>query len=161
PGRRRRRSGSHRRTGVWLSVFHAQFRFAPLAARHHATAPLRPPARKRKGRADSCLFRRLFADVRRQGAEAGPLYGRLYGPLEGRAVAAALAAEQLPLTGAELLEALHVLVVHERRPRTAFLGAEPAAVFAPSPELLADHRCPRPQCLSVSMRARYGETIKV
>src|SRR5262249_56887599 len=79
----------------------------------------------------------------------------LDGALEGGAVAAALAAEELPLAGTHLLEALHVLVIDEGRPRAAFLRAEPAAVFAPPPGLFADHRFSRPRSQFVGQcRAR-------
>src|SRR5262249_8730703 len=71
-----------------------------------------------------------FPDVGHQAHEARPLDGVLDGALEGGAIAAALAAEDLALAGAELLERLHVLVVHERRPRAARRRAEPAAVLA-------------------------------
>src|SRR5262249_54008263 len=76
------------------------------------------------------------------GHEPGALDGVLDGALEGGAVAAALAAEELALAGAQLLERLHVLVIDERRPRAALLGAEPAAVFPSPPELLANHSYP-------------------
>src|SRR5262249_31946297 len=69
-----------------------------------------------------------FADVGHQRHEARPFDGVLDRALEGGAVAAALAAEHLALAGAELLERLHVLVVHERRPRAACRRAETAAV---------------------------------
>src|SRR5262249_11523269 len=83
----------------------------------------------------------LLAAGGQQGHEPGPLQRRGGGPLEGGAVAGALAAEQLALAGAELLEALHVLVVHERRPRAAVLRAEAAAVLAAPAQFLTNH-CP-------------------
>src|SRR5260370_30169284 len=60
--------------------------------------------------------------------------------LERGTIAGALAAEELALTGAKLLQRLHVLVVHERRPRTALFRAEPAAILPAPSELLANHR---------------------
>src|SRR5262245_46186758 len=80
-----------------------------------------------------------LADVGHQSHEAGALDGVLNGALEGGAVSAALAAEQLALAGAQLLERLHVLVVDERRPRAALFRAEPAAVFPSPTELLPNH----------------------
>src|SRR5205814_4885716 len=102
--------------------------------------PSRLPSRGRGARVVSSL-----ADVREEGHEAGPLDGVLDGPLEGGAVTAALAAKELALAGAELLEVLHVLVVDERRPRAALFGAEPAAVLPPLALIRARHRwwCPR------------------
>src|SRR3954454_18812453 len=85
-----------------------------------------------------------LADIGHERHEAGPLDGVLDGALEGGAVAAALAAEQLALAGAQLLQGLHVLVIDERRPRAALLGAEPAAVLPTPPELLPNHVIPRP-----------------
>src|SRR5436190_4866926 len=93
-----------------------------------------------------------LADVRQQGHEAGPLQGGGDGPLEGGAVAGPLAAEQLALAGAELLEALHVLVVHEGRPRAAFLRAEATAVLAAAAQFLAHHRVRR-------LPVRLGESM--
>ena len=81
----------------------------------------------------------LLADVGQQGHEAGPLDGVLDGALEGGAVAAALAAKHLALAGAHLLQALHVLVIDECRPRATFLRAEPATVLAAATQLLANH----------------------
>ena len=78
--------------------------------------------------------------LREQGHEARPFDGVLDSTLKGSAVAAAFAAEEFALAGAELLQGLHVFVIHERRPRTAFFGAEPAAIFPAPPELLANHR---------------------
>src|SRR3954469_20891426 len=85
-----------------------------------------------------------LADVRQQGHEPGPLQGGGDGPLEGGAVAGPLAAEELALAGAELLEALHVLEVDERRPRAALFRAEAAPVLATAAQFLADHRLNRP-----------------
>src|SRR5688572_22928943 len=82
-----------------------------------------------------------LADVGQKRHEPRPLHRVLHRPLERRAAAAALAAEQLALAGAHLLQRRHVLVVHERRARAALLRAETAAVLAAgSAELLADHR---------------------
>src|SRR5262249_37662915 len=81
----------------------------------------------------------LFADVRHEGHEASAFDGVLDGALEGGAIAAALAAEQFALAGAELLERLHVLVIHECRPRAALLRAEPAAILAATTKLLTNH----------------------
>src|SRR5262249_53415412 len=85
-----------------------------------------------------------LADVRHQRHEARSLHSVLDRALKRGAVAAALAAEHLALTGAELLERLHVLVVDEGRPRAAFLGAEAAAILAAAPEFLANHPLPSP-----------------
>src|SRR5262249_43099862 len=79
---------------------------------------------------------------------------------EGGAVAAALAAEQLALAGAKLLEALHVFIIYERRPGTPFLGAEPAAVFPSPSELLADHRYPHSHSF-VLVRSTPKQTINI
>ena len=54
-------------------------------------------------------------------------------------VARTFAAEQLALAGAHLLEAGHVLVIHERRPRATFLGAKAATILAAPTQLLANH----------------------
>src|SRR3954469_5640963 len=81
-----------------------------------------------------------LADVRQQGHEPGPLQGGGDGPLEGGAIAGPLAAEQLALAGAQLLEPLHVFVVDERRPRAALFRAEAAAVLAAPAQFLAHHR---------------------
>jgi len=81
----------------------------------------------------------LFPHVRHQGHEPGSLDGVLDGALEGGAVAAALAAKNLALVRAQLLERLHVLVIDERRPRTALTRAKPAAILPTSSELLTDH----------------------
>jgi hypothetical protein len=85
------------------------------------------------------LGRRLLADIWQQCHEPGALNGHLDSPLKGSAIAAAFAAEELALAGAHLLEALNVFVVDKGRPRAAFLGAEPAAIFPSPSELLADH----------------------
>src|SRR4051794_40281513 len=82
----------------------------------------------------------LLADVGQQRHEARPLDGVFDRPLKGRAVAAALAAEELALAGAKLLEALHVSVIDEHGARAAVLGAEPAAILPTPTELLANHR---------------------
>src|SRR5579871_4705031 len=84
--------------------------------------------------------RELLADVGHQRHEAGAFDGILDGALKGGAVAAAFAAEQFALAGAELFERLHVLVINERRPRASFFGAEPAAILSAPSELLANHR---------------------
>ena len=80
-----------------------------------------------------------FANVGQQAHEPRPLDGVLHGPLKGSAIAAALPAENLPLAGAQFLKPWHVLVIHVGRPRAAFFGAEPAAVFSPPPKFLSDH----------------------
>ena len=72
----------------------------------------------------------LLPDVRQQGHEPGPLDGPGDGPLVRRTQPAPLAAEELALARDELFHARHVLVIHERRPRAAFLGAEPAPALA-------------------------------
>jgi hypothetical protein len=72
-------------------------------------------------------------DIGHQSHEASPLDGVFHRSLEGGASAAPLFAIQLALARAELLEALHVFVIHVRRPRAAFLGAEPTAIFPSSP----------------------------
>src|SRR5262249_39932052 len=99
-----------------------------------------------------------LADVGQQRHEAGPLDRLLGGALESGAVAAAFAAEQLTLTCAELLKSLHVLVVHEHRPRTAFLGAKAAAVLPAPSEFLANHRSPR---RTSSGKSSYTEKVAV
>src|SRR5262245_31563671 len=93
--------------------------------------------RFRTGKAACCTG--SFADVRHEGHETGPLDRVLDGALEGGAVAAPLAAEELALAGAHLLETLHVLVIHERRPRAAFLRAEAASILAALAQFLANH----------------------
>src|SRR3954471_22083940 len=100
-----------------------------------------PSPGRRRGRCPAPARAGLLADVGQQGHEAGPLDGVLDGAPEGGAVAAALAAEQLALAVAQPLQGRHVLVVHERRPRTPFLGAELAALPPAPPELLANHCC--------------------
>src|SRR5262245_24417401 len=87
----------------------------------------------------SITLTELLADVGHQGHEAGPLDGQARRPLKRGAVARALAAEQLTLAGAHLLERLNVLVIHKGRPRAAFLRAEPAAALAAFPKLLPNH----------------------
>ena len=72
-------------------------------------------------------------DIRHQRHEAGPLDGVFHCSLEGGAGAAPLFAIQLALARAQLLETLHVLIIDVGRPRAAFLSAEPAAIFPPSP----------------------------
>src|SRR2546423_1497128 len=79
------------------------------------------------------------ADVRQQAHEPRPLDGVLDGPLIPGTVAAALAAEHLALRVAELLQRLHVLVVHESRPGTAFLRAKAAAILTATTQFLANH----------------------
>ena len=86
----------------------------------------------------------LLADVWHQGHESSAFDGVLHGALEGGAIAAALAAEELTLAGAELLERLYVLVVDEGWSRAAFLGAKPAAILPASTELLSNHCGSRP-----------------
>src|SRR5689334_9733571 len=90
----------------------------------------------------------LLADVRQQAHEPGPLDRRGQGPLVGGAGAGALAAEQLALAGAHLLQIGHVLVIDEGRPRAALFGAEPAAVLLVPSQLLADHAAGTPECPS-------------
>src|SRR5258708_34133861 len=82
----------------------------------------------------------LFPHIRHQSHEPRPLDGVLDSALEGGAVAAALAAENLALVRAQFLERLHVLVIDERRPRTALARAKPAAILPTSSKLLTDHR---------------------
>src|SRR5205085_11043162 len=80
--------------------------------------------------------------------EPGPLDGGAEGPLVGGAGAAPLAAEELALAAAHLLEVDDVLVVDEGRPRAAFLGAEPTAVLLVPAQLLADHAAGTHECPS-------------
>jgi hypothetical protein len=75
----------------------------------------------------------LLSDVGHQSHEAGSLDGVFDRALESRAGAAPFLAVQLALAGAELFETLHVLVIDIGRPRAAFFGAEPAAVFPSAP----------------------------
>src|SRR5271156_3405092 len=84
-------------------------------------------------------MRNLFAHVRHQRHEPCPLDGVFYRTLESCAVAAALPAKELALAGAHLLQALHVLIVDERRPRATFFGAKPTTIFASTTQLLANH----------------------
>ena len=72
-------------------------------------------------------------DIRHQRHETGPLDGVFDRSLEGSAGAAPLLAVQFALARAKLLETLHVFIVHVGRPRAAFLGAEPTAIFPSSP----------------------------
>ena len=95
--------------------------------------------RKKKASLPRRTHRRLFTDVRHESHEPGPLDGVLDGPLKGGAVAAAIAAEELALAGAHLLQPGNVLVVHEGGPRAAFLGAESAAIFSATSKLFANH----------------------
>ncbi len=81
----------------------------------------------------------MLADIGQQGHEAGSFDRVLDGALECGAVATALAAEHLALTGDHLLETLNVLVIDERRPRATFLRAESATVLAAATQLLPDH----------------------
>src|SRR5262245_54509538 len=83
--------------------------------------------------------RRLLADVGHEGHETRTLDRVFHGPLESGAVAAAFTTEELALARAHLLEALHILVVDEGRPRTTLFRAESAAVLSAPPELLANH----------------------
>src|SRR5262245_46735414 len=69
--------------------------------------------------------RGLFSHVRHQPHVPRSLDGDADGTLESRAGAGALAAKELALAGAELLQTLHVLVINEHRPGTAILGAKP------------------------------------
>src|SRR5947209_6965855 len=100
----------------------------------------------------------LLADIREQGHEASAFDCHFDRALKRRAIAAALTAEELALASAHLLQTLHVLIIDKRRPRTAFLGAEPTAVFPTPPELLADHCYSRPQNVSTWPNE---ETIKI
>src|SRR5206468_8631157 len=117
---------------------------APRAAQRRGGAP--GPGRRPAGRS--------FADVGHQRHEAGALDGVLDGPLEGGAVAAPLAAEQLALAGAELFQGLHILVIHKSRPWAALLGAEAAAILPAPSQFLANHRR---HALS-KFPFRFGET---
>src|SRR5262249_47760354 len=90
---------------------------------------------------------RLLADVRHEGHETGSLDRILDGALEGGTIAAAFAAEELPLTRAHLLQARHILVVHVSRPRASFLGAEATAILSSSTQLFPNH--------SVSSRTQF------
>jgi len=72
-------------------------------------------------------------DIGHQGHEAGTLDGVFDRSLEGSAGATPLLAVQLALAGAQLLETLHVFVIHISRPGAAFLSAEPTAIFSSSP----------------------------
>jgi hypothetical protein len=86
-----------------------------------------------------CENRGLLADIGKQCHEPGAFDGHLHGALKRSTIAAALAAKELALAGAHLLEALNVFVIDKGRPRTALLGAEPAAILPSSSKLLADH----------------------
>ena len=81
----------------------------------------------------------LLADVGQESHIASPLDGVLDRSLEGGAVAAALAAKEFALARAHLFQTLHILVVDEGRPGAALFGAEPAAIFSASSQLLANH----------------------
>src|SRR5438874_123648 len=81
----------------------------------------------------------LFADVGQQGHETSPFQRRGARPLKRGTIARTLAAEQFALAGAELLHALHVLIIDESRPRAAFLRAKAAAVLAAFAEFLTNH----------------------
>src|SRR5262249_23718555 len=83
--------------------------------------------------------RGLLTDVGQQCHEAGAFDGVFDGALKGRAIAAALAAEELALTGAHLLQARNVFVVHESRTRATVLRAKAAAILAAATEFLANH----------------------
>src|SRR5262245_65893772 len=84
------------------------------------------------------ICRVLLADIGQQAQEPGPLDRGAQGPLVRGASSGALAAEQLALAAAHLLEVGHVLVIDESRPPAAFLGAEPAAVAFVASQLFAD-----------------------
>jgi len=86
-----------------------------------------------------------FAYIRHEPQETGPLDRRADRPLEGRAGSTALPAEEFALAGAELLQALHVLVVNEHRAGAAFFGAKATTVFAAAAELFPNHEFLRPQ----------------
>jgi hypothetical protein len=98
------------------------------------------------------LLRRLWlnsaslSDIRQKRHEAGTLDGILDSALKGGTIATALAAKQLALAGAELLETLHVFVIDESGPRAPFLGTEPAAILAAASELFPNHLFPRKSC---------------
>src|SRR5205823_11594528 len=98
--------------------------------------------------------------VGHQRHEAGALDGVLDGALEGGAVATPLAAEQLALAGAELLERVDVLVVDEGRPRATLLRAEPAAILPTPPELLANHECGFPPTRSFTIPCKSRKMLK-
>src|SRR5437588_12427512 len=91
-------------------------------------------------RSESCRTKSSLADVGHQRHEARAFDRVLDGALEGGAVAAAFAAKEFALAGAELFEALNVLVIDEHGAGTPFFGAETTAVFTASSELLANHR---------------------
>ena len=82
----------------------------------------------------------LFADVRHESHEASPFDGVLDGALEGGAVAAAFATEQLALAGTHFFQALHVLVIDKSGTRASFFRAESATIFPATAKLLANHR---------------------
>src|ERR1017187_10396496 len=84
--------------------------------------------------------RALFADERHQGHEPGPLDCVLHRTLERGAVARALAAEELALAGAHLLQALHVFIIDEGGTRASLFRAKSATILAATTELLANHR---------------------
>src|SRR2546427_8413543 len=94
----------------------------------------------------------LFANVWQQRHEARSFDGVLDGALKRGAVAAALAAEELALAGAHLLQAGDVFVVHEGGTRAAFLRAKAAAILAAATKLLVNHSEPR--------RVRFYETVR-
>src|SRR5258707_11377673 len=102
-----------------------------------------------------------LADVWHQGHEAGALDGVLDGALERGAVAAALAAEDLTLAGAELFQCLHVLVIDERGARATLFRTETAAVLPALAKLFANHRGIRLVRVECWSSANRGGTVKI
>lgn len=82
----------------------------------------------------------LLTNVWHEGHETSTLDRVLDGALEGGTVTGAFAAENFALAGAKFLKCLHVFIIYKGRTRTAFLGAESAAVLSAPTEFLANHR---------------------
>src|SRR5437868_9401172 len=91
---------------------------------------------------------RSLADIGQQGHEARPLDRVFHGALESRTVAAPLAAKDLALAGAHLLQTGHIFIIDKGRPRATFLRAEPTAVLTSPSEFLTNHEFPHPQPVS-------------
>src|SRR5438105_3489500 len=81
----------------------------------------------------------LIGDVGQQGHEAGPLDRGADRALERGAIAGALAAVELALRRAELLQRGNVFVIDEGWPWAAFPRAEAALAAAALAQFLADH----------------------